>query len=655
MLHICGMKNLLYPLLCTGLMLAAGCSTQHRVNRLKQSDVQAVLALPTQQALREIQFTDTKRDTLQVVDFEGQEMIIMNAVRDEDGEMVANDRIVASYVTARFRNVAERHGSVNLEFQVIVPKEMQDSKWQLCLNPDMYVLGDSLRLDQVIVTGRDYRKAQLRGYQQYKKFLDSIITDTTRFINLRALEIFLQRNLPELYAFRNDSSFVSDEQFASVYGVTEKQAVDHYTYLLWKRWNRYRAGRKDIMFKRYVKAPILKGGIRLDTVITAANGDFIYNYVQTIQSKPGLKKVDIVLSGDISEHGKQIFTIPRSHPLTFYISSFAGLADNSERYLERIISRRVEANTACYIEFLQGKSDIRPDLGNNPHEIGRIKGNIRDLLIQDVYGLDSISIAAFASPEGKQKANELLSEKRARSASSFFKEYARSLRDSLNKEEGIYLGLGAESESGHDRTEISFNWRSGGENWQMLDALVRQDGQLAKDAKSRYEAITKQPNSLDDKEKALSKEPFYKYFRESLFPRLRVVKFNFYLHRKNMVQDTLHTTELDTAYMKGVQCIRDGNYEGAVKRLAPYKDYNTAVALAALDRNASAFDILKDLEKTARVNYLFAILYARRGDERNAVQHYIHSCSQEAAYIHRGNLDPEISCLISKYALKLDD
>ncbi|MBQ1656062.1 MAG: hypothetical protein II053_04075, partial [Bacteroidales bacterium] len=200
---------------------------------LKASDAQARLVLPAKEQVREIKFGEQVRDTLQVVDFEGQEMLIMNAIRDEDGEMVATDRITASYVTARFRNVAERRGSVNLEFQVIVPKEMQDSKWQLRLDPDMFVLGDSLRLEPVIITGRDYRKAQLRGYQQYQKFLDSIITDTTRFINLRALEIFLERNIPQVYAFRGDTTYVSDEQFASAYGVTEKQAVDHYTYMLW--------------------------------------------------------------------------------------------------------------------------------------------------------------------------------------------------------------------------------------------------------------------------------------------------------------------------------------------------------------------------------------------------------------------------------------
>ena len=46
------------------------------------------------------------RDTTLVTSDEGP--IIMNAVRDEDGNMVATDVLEAASVTARFRNVAER-------------------------------------------------------------------------------------------------------------------------------------------------------------------------------------------------------------------------------------------------------------------------------------------------------------------------------------------------------------------------------------------------------------------------------------------------------------------------------------------------------------------------------------------------------------------
>ena len=105
---------------------------------------------------------------------------------------------------------------------------MQDSDWQLRFYPDLFVLEDSIRLEPVLITGSAYRKAQLKGYQQYQRFLDSIAADSLRFVNRRQLENFLRRNIPAIYSFRTDSSEVSDEAFSSAFGITEQQALEHY-------------------------------------------------------------------------------------------------------------------------------------------------------------------------------------------------------------------------------------------------------------------------------------------------------------------------------------------------------------------------------------------------------------------------------------------
>ena len=642
--------------LLPALIGANSCSTQHKLERIKAEELRPGLNLPSDKmpAGRNLQVEDQPRDTLRIVDFEGRETIIMNAIRDEDGEMVATDRLTAAVVTARFRNVAERHGRVDLEFQVTVPARMRDSHWQLRMNPDMYILGDSLRLDPVIITGKDYRKAQLRGYEQYRRFIDSIITDTTRFINKAALEIFLERNIPQVFAFRNDSSYVSDEEFASVYGVTERQAVEHYTYKLLKTWNRRRASLAPAMYRRYVKVPIVTEGIRLDTVMMTDKGDFIYNYIQTVNTRPSLRKVDIVLSGGIWEQDKRVYTVPRSDALTFYISSISGLADNTERYLTKVIERRVEANTACYIEFPQGRSEVNPRLGNNPVEIGRIKSNLRSLLENETFDTDSIVVVAYASPEGLCRNNEELAESRARAASSYFSSCAREIKDSLLRDAGAFYSLDGVAEQRPKMPTIRFQGRSGGENWRMLDVLVASDTCLTKHTKDSYKRIADSEGDPDKREKELSRLGEYRYMREKLYPRLRIVKLNFYLHRKGMVKDTVMTTEPDTVYRRGVQCLRDHDYEGAILRLRPYSDYNTAVAYVALDRNRSALGILERLPKTAGTEYLSAIIFAREGDDQSAVQHYMNACAMEPSFVHRGNLDPEISALIRKYDLNLD-
>ena len=639
--------------LAAAALLLFSCGVSRKAQSLARGGVSATLKLrdeepllPEMEALR-----SHRRDTIRVTGLNGEEMFLMNAVQDEDGEMVAHDVIDAAVVTARFRNVAERHGKVDLEFQIIVPEAMQDSKWQLRFFPDMYVLGDSIRLEPVVITGRDYRKAQLKGYQQYERFLASIVSDTTRFINVWQLELFLQRNIPEVYAFRSDSTEVSDEQFASVYGITEQQAVDHYTNKIAKRWNNRKKSLRDRMYRKYVKVPIITEGIRLDTILRDVNGDFIYNYVQTISTRPKLRKVDIVLSGEVWESDRKVYLMSRSEPLTFYISSLSSFVDGKERYLTRVIERRAQANTACYVDFASGSSEVDISLSNNRDEIGRIRGNLAQLIEDTVYDLDSIVVTASASPEGSARANRALAQRRSESVCRFFEGYIRHYRDSLDREAGFSIGEDGEVVHEVHRPDIRFIARNGGENWKMLDALIRKDSTVTDAQKEEYTRLRASAADLDALEEGLRRQPYYRYLREQVYPRLRTVRFDFHLHRKGMVKDTVHTTELDTTYMLGVQAIRDRDYERAVSYLRTYADYNTAVAYCALDYNASALGILETLEPTAEVLYMRAVVYTRLGRVQEAVQCYVNSCELNPAYIHRGNLDPEIAALIKTYDL----
>ena len=633
-----------------GIILFSACGTQKKIRDLHLNAAKATLALAQEQDfipdIRKEMVA--KRDTFTVKDGD-REILIMKAIKDENGEMVAHDVLDAAVVTARFRNVAERHGKVDIEFQVIVPQSMQDSKWQLRFYPDMFIMQDSIRLAPVIITGNDYRRAQLKGYQQYERFLASIVTDSTKFINYHLLEIFLQRNIPQLYAFKTDSTTVSDEQFASVYGVTEQQAVEHYTNSIAKRYNSRKMARRERMYRRYVKVPIVTEGLKLDTVLQSVNGDFIYHYTQTIQTRPKLRKVDVILSGDIYESDQRIYTIPRSEPLTFYISSLSTFVDNRERYLTKVIERRVEANTACYIEFTSGSSTVDERMGNNPGEIARIKDNLISLMNNEVFDLDSIIVTSSASPEGSSSFNDRLSRKRSESIGDYFSCWMKHYQDSLDAERGFEV-----DELGNvivrERTSIPMTGRSNGENWRMLDRLIEKDTVLTAEQKLEYGEL-QEIKDIDIRERRMQGKPWYKHVRERLYPRLRTVRFDFHLHRKGMVKDTVHTTVLDSVYMDGVQAIRDRDYERALTLLRPYGDYNTAIAYLCIDYNSSAMQILERLEKTAQVNYMLAVLYSRRGEEQKAVECYVRSCSQDPTYVHRGNLDPEISVLIKRYGL----
>ena len=643
------------PMRWTGAVLLAalflaGCGPQGKLERLRRQSLAAQMVIADEKELPEIAMGgEPRRDTMVVEDPDGNEVLIMRAVKDENGEMVATDVIQAARVTARFRNVAERSGRVDLNFRIIVPEAMQDRDWQLRFYPDLFVLEDSLRLDPILITGAGYRKAQLKGYEQYRRFLDSIAADSTHFVDRFQLEMFLRRNLPDIYRFKTDSSAVSDELFRSHYGVTERQALTHYTNQLVVRRNRRKVGRKDDMFRRYVKVPIVTEGLRLDTVIVSPDGDILYDYVRSIHVKPSLRKATVLLSGDIFEEDRRIYRVPRTEPLTFYISSISGLSDDAIRYKTVVTERRVQANTACYIDFDQGRAEIRKETGHNREEMARIEGNLRSLLQHRDFDLDSIVVTASCSPEGSFEHNRRLSMRRSESVSDYFEGFLKRYRDSLRRHT-FHIGLD-DTWKEEAPSDIRLLSRNNPENWTMLDALVREDGSLSEREKEEY-ARTASITEPDLREQRLQRLPSYRHIRESLYPRLRTVRFDFHLHRKGLQKDTVHTTVVDTVYMRGLQAIRDREYEQAVTLLRPYRDYNTAVAFCAMDYNASALEVLEPMARTDKVLYLLAILYSRRGEDRKAVESYLKACRLNPSFVHRGNLDPEIAGLIRRYGLE---
>lgn len=651
-------------------LLISGCGTSRKVERMQERQIRAEIGMVEEMPDRvghdgwsPVGAGNDRRDTTVVM--EGGGPIIMNAVRDEDGNMVATDVIEAASVTARFRNVAERGGKVNIEFAVTVPQDMMDPQWQLRFYPRMYVLEDTLGLDPIMITGQEYRNEQMRGYRRYEKFLQSIVTDSMEFVNMRLLEIFIERNIPALYAFRTDSTFVSDAEFASAFGVTEQQAIEHYTNRLAKSANERRKARKEERFRHYVKVPI-KQGFRLDTVIHEINGDFRYVYSHTLASRPRLRKVDVVLSGAIYKEDVKIYDIPECEPLTYYISSLSAFVDGTERYMTKVIERKVSANTACYVEFEHDRYEVDESLGYNRDEIGRIQKNLSALIDNDEFEMDSIVVTASSSPEGTVAYNTRLTQRRSEAVAEYFRRFIDEYRDSVKADEGFLVDMTGDPRSvpgmtGEEYPEtpvrrsfayaqddnmerIQFIARNDAENWRMLDVLVAEDTVMGYEDKIAYINAC-ELDDLDRREEVLQKLGCYRHLREKVYPRLRTVKFDFYLHRKDMQKDTVHTTVIDSTYMVGVQAIRDRDYETAVTLLRPYQDYNAAVAFCALDYNASALAILERLHRTDQVNYMLAIVYSRLGETEKAVRCYEEACRMNPGFVHRGNLDPEITQL----------
>ena len=605
--------------------LAVSCTPYRKIQKIRSGEVGVELAVSDEKPCEDAAEPDEEEISL-IKGSLSEGPVIMNAIRDtETGDMIATDVISASKVTARFRNVAERAGLVTVSFDITVPAGLADSRWQLKIRPFLEIMDEVTGLEPIYITGSDYRAAQLRGYQRYRNFLSSIIRDTTDFIRMGQLEIFIERHFPDTYRMKNDSSIIPEPLAGNLFGVTQTDALLHYTRKLMLRHNERRKGREGKMFAKYVKDPIVTDGIRLDTVIAGMDGDFIYRYSQTFRSRPALKKVRVSLEGSLYEMGECIMCLPFPQDLTFYISSLSSLADNRPKYRMIVKERVVHDNTRAFIDFSQGSAVIDTCLGDNASELRRIRRCFDDVASMDGLVADSIVIVASCSPEGSYVSNRKLSEDRA---------------DAVLKHV-----------SGFVPDEWKSILRSSGlpENWEQLMRLVENDTVIAPDSRKRILELGADLRDPDAAESKMSRMHEYRYLRERLYPKLRSVRFDFYLHRTGMAKDTVHTAELDTLYLRGVQALRDLDYKTAVGILRPYDDYNAALAFVSADYNHSALDVLGRLgDSEPKVCYLKALVLSRLGQEDEAMKYLELSIAYDAHMEHRANLDPEMCILVKK-------
>mgnify|MGYP000908157731 CR=1 FL=1 len=261
--------------------------------------------------------------------------------------------------------------------------------------------------------------------------------------------------------------------------------------------------------------------------------------------------------------------------------------------------------------------------------------------MQDIYKqltgsgefiIDSINMTASSSPEGKWAANELLAKRRATSLKSYF---AKKLDD----KRGV---------------DTLFNAKWIAEDWQRLSDLLSLD-KYKYTVGSRDAILSIISNQTDpDVRERIIKEKYpleYKVIKDTLYPQLRTVEFQFNLHRSGMIQDTIHTTEPDTLYDHGRDLLRARKYKEALTILLDYSDYNTAITYMSLGYDKMAYDVLLGETVTANREYLLAILSSRLGRDQEAVERYLHSVELDDSKAWRGALDPEINRLITTYHL----
>ncbi len=617
-------EKTIYILCClTGITLLSSCSTVVRmnINDLRKQNAGVSLFLPTQTPRESDTYkyivSKPDTDTLTMTGNDGRKYYLMRGTMDSTGTANLSEPLNEVVITAKFKNIAERNGSVRMAFDIHVPSTMLNPQWQVRLTPKAVLYEDTVSLEVLLLTGKQYKERQMRGYELYNRFLAGIITDTSLLMHTGLLETFIQRNIPRIAALRNDTALVDTDSIRGLYGISLEEAREHFMKTLAIQRNNIKKSQTDEKYRRFVKDSVITYGFRLDTLIGDNTEDFRYTYHQALGTRPGLRQIDVCLTGGIYYQGEKLYSIPPSEPVTFYVSSFATMTEDIQRYVTKVIERRVELNTRAAINFMAGRSDIDTGYMDNHAELQYIQSTISGLLSSGEYLADSLIITASCSPEGSYRFNSQLARKRAESIAGFI-----------------------------DGKDFRLIERHIPENWERLYDLIRKDSTV-NDLTGILDICAE--TSHDKREHLLSAHPEYPYIKEHLYPVLREVEFQFCLHRKDMVKDTIHTTEPDTVYSAGVQAIKDRDYSKAVRLLGSYRDINSALAFLAMDYNASAMNILEDLPVSGKRDYLLAVAHSRNGNEKKAVEYFLSAVNQERSLRFRGNLDPEISRLIGKY------
>ena len=379
---------------------------------------------------------------------------------------------------------------------------------------------------------------------------------------------------------------------------------------------------REAAFNRFVKFPYPED-VRLDSLVEGRS-TVTYYYSQAVKTDETSKKMLVTLQGQVLAVDDSAYRLPPSDTLSYVVSSMLSFVDTVPRYRIKVIDKFVTVEDRNYIQFFVGDTRVVDTLGDNRRQLDKITGLMRQIVEQQEFYVDTITLTAASSPEGAYAFNERLSQGRAAALKRYLvRRYDRSID-----------------------TMLTVRWVA--EDWAELTTRIRTDREIV-NRDAILELIVEEKNP-DRREQAIrqqfSKE--YAYIRSVIYPQLRAVNFRYNLRRKGMVKDTIHTTELDTTYTRGVELLQKRKYAKALYILNDYNDRNTVVAHLSLDHNERAMELLAAMPKDAVTEYLRAIACSRLGRKEEGREHFLEACRLDGRMEYRGNLDPEIAELLKQ-------
>ena len=377
---------------------------------------------------------------------------------------------------------------------------------------------------------------------------------------------------------------------------------------------------REAAFNRFVKFPYPED-VRLDSLVEGRS-TVTYYYSQAVKTDETSKKMLVTLQGQVLAVDDSAYRLPPSDTLSYVVSSMLSFVDTVPRYRIKVIDKFVTVEDRNYIQFFVGDTRVVDTLGDNRRQLDKITGLMRQIVEQQEFWVDTITLTAASSPEGAYAFNDRLSQGRAAALKRYLvRRYGKSID-----------------------TMLIVRWVA--ENWPELTQRIRTDKSI--ENREAILALIASEKNPDRREQAIRlrfpKE--YAYIRSVIYPQLRAVNFRYNLRRKGMVKDTIHTTELDTTYARGVELLQKRKYAKALYILNDYNDRNTVVAHLSLDHNERAMELLAAMPEDAATEYLRAIACSRLGRKEEGRRHFLEACRLDERMEYRGNLDPEIAELL---------
>lgn len=373
-------------------------------------------------------------------------------------------------------------------------------------------------------------------------------------------------------------------------------------------------------FARFVKYPYTEGS-RLDSIVQHP-GHISFYYSQEVPTDETSKTMLVTLQGWVMALDESYYKLPPSDTLTYHVSSMLSFADTTTRYKIKIIEKYATVQDRNYIQFRLNDTHVLDTLGRNAAELDKIRTRMAGLIGQREFFVDSIVLTASASPEGRYARNSTLAQGRAHALKGYLRKCIGSQVDTL----------------------LRIRWIA--EDWHELTTRIRSDENL----QHRAEILKLIDTDSDpDRRERTIRELYpqdYQYLKESVYPSLRAVTMRYDLRRVGMVKDTIHTREIDTAYMRGIDLLQKRKYAKALYILNDYRDRNTVIALLSLGYDAQALEMLNGLERSHTTEYLKAVACARLGRKTEGREHFLKACELDERMLFRGNLDPEIAELL---------